>query len=203
MGVLSALLVAFAFVLSAHSARADDSSASDSTVNAPPEDAPLSADESVQPDLRPHQAALGAQAFWVVGKVMPSVVLRFDLHKLLWLDFEAGLIFLTDSPPGSDSFVGSPFSAHLLVAPFRTPKVELAAGLGADIHYLWGVNGDLFEVALAVIASAHYWITPKFGLFGNARVYPVASSGLELGNFRNGSAGLPVLFATGVAWSYP
>jgi len=157
----------------------------------------------VQPNLRPHQAALGAQAFWVVGKVMPSVVLRFDLHKLLWLDVEAGLIFVTNSPPGSDSFVGSPFGAHLLVAPFRTPKVELAAGLGVDTHYLYGINGDLVEVAMSVIASAHYWITPKFGVFGSARVYPIATSGLELGTFRDGSAGLPVLFATGVAWSYP
>jgi hypothetical protein len=206
MGVLSALLLAFAFVLSAHSARADGpdgSPASASTGNAPPKDAPLSADESVQPDLRPHQAALGAQAFWVVGKVMPSVVLRFDLHKLLWLDVEAGLIFLTNSPPRSDAFVGSPFGAHVLVAPFRTPKVELAAGLGVDTHYLWGINGDLVEVAMSVIASAHYWITPKFGLFGSARGYPIATSGLELGNFRDGRAGLPVLFATGVALSYP
>jgi hypothetical protein len=134
---------------------------------------------------------------------MPSVAVRIDLHELVWLDAEAGLIFLTDSPPGSDSFVGSPFAAHVLVAPLRTPKFELAAGLGADVHYLWGVNGDLAEVALSVIASAHYWITPKFGLFGSARGYPAATSGLELGTFRNGSSGLPVLFATGVAWSYP
>lgn len=197
------MLVLSAFVLSARPARAAEAWSLEPTASAAPEAAPPPPNEPAPPDLRPHQAALGAQAFWVVGKVMPSVVLRIDLHKLLWLDVEAGLIFLTNSPPGSDSFVGSPFSAHLLVAPFRTPKVELAAGLGADTHYLWGINGDLAEVALAVIASAHYWITPKFGVFASARGYPVATSGLELGTFRNGSAGLPLLFATGVAWSYP
>jgi hypothetical protein len=197
------LSVLCAFVLSADPARADDASSSSPTATAAPEDAPTPPDESTAKDLRPHQAALGAQAFWVVGKVMPSVVLRIDLHKLLWLDVEAGLIFVTDPPPGSDSFAGSPFGAHLLVAPFRTPKVELAAGLGVDTHYLWGIHGDLAEVALSVIASANYWITPKFGVFGSVRGYPVATSGLELGTFRDGSAGLPVLFATGVAWSYP
>lgn len=184
MGVLSALLV---FLLAAHPARAAEASAGNLT----------------QVNLRPHQAALGAQAFWVAGKVMPSAVLRLDLHRRLWLDVEAGLIFVTNPPPGSDSFLGSPLSAHLLVAPLRTPRVELAAGLGADTHFLWGVNGDLYEVALALIASAHYWITPKFGVFGSARAYPIATSGLELGRFRSGNPGSPILFATGVAWSYP
>lgn len=200
---MAALLVLCAFVLSAHPARADGASSSAPAAKAPSKDAPLSADESVKPDLRPHQAELGAQAFWVVGKVIPSVVFRFDLHKVLWLDVEAGFIFLTNPPPGSDSFVGSPFGAHLLYAPFRTPKVELAAGLGADTHYLWGINLDVVEVAMSVIASANYWFTPHFGVFGSVRGYPIFTSGLELGNFRNGSAGLPLLFATGVAVSYP
>jgi hypothetical protein len=203
--ILSALLVLAAFVLSAHPARAAEAASIEPVASATLEDAsPLpNAPALALVDPRPHQAALGAQAFWVVGKVMPSVVLRIDLHRLLWLDVEAGLIFVTNPPPGSDSFVGSPFSAHLLFAPFRTSKVELAAGLGADTHYLWGINGDHAEVALALIASAHYWLTPKFGVFASARGYPIATSGLELGTFRNGSAGLPVLFATGVAWSYP
>jgi hypothetical protein len=203
MGVLVALLVLCACVLSAHAARAASASSKHATDGAAPEDAPLSADESVQPDLRPHQAALGAQAFWVVGKVMPGIVLRIDLHELVWFDIEAGLIFVTSSPPGRDSFVGTPCSTHLLFAPFRTPKVELAAGLGADAHFLWGINLDVTEVAFSVIASAHYWFTPRFGVFGNARGYPIATSGLELGSFRDGRAGLPLLFATGVALSYP
>jgi hypothetical protein len=40
-------------------------------------------------------------------------------------------------------------------------------------------------------------------LFGSARVYPVATTGLGLGEKRDGSRGLPVLFATGVEWGFP
>jgi hypothetical protein len=197
-----AFLVACALLLSAEPAGAADRAPGDSTASTAPDDAPAPDETSeTEKEQRPHQGVFGAQAFWVVGKLMPSFVLRVDFNELFWLDLEGGLIFVTNPPPGGDGFVGSPFSAHVLGAPLRTPKVELAAGLGADVHYLWGINGDLAEVALAVIASAHYWVTPKLALFGSARAYPVATSGLDLGEFRDGSNGLPILFATGIAWS--
>lgn len=195
-----ALVVAHAPVLSA--APAEDANASPNvrTAGLAPEDEPAR-DEPGSNELGPHRWTLGAQAFWVVGKVMPGVVLRFDIVDLLWVDVEGGLVFVTSPPPGSGSFVGSPFAAHLLLAPLRTRRVELGAGLGADVHALWGIHSDIAEVALAVKVSAHFWVTPKLDLFASARVYPIATSGLDLGEFRDGSAGLPVLFATGVAWS--
>ena len=166
------------------------------------DDTPAS-DASEKKPTSPHQALLGAQAFWAVSKVMPGIVLRFDLHRFFWLDAEAGLVFVTNPPPGHDAFVGSPFGTHVLVAPIRTQRVEFGAGLGVDVHYLWGLNSDVAEVAFSALVSGNYWITPKLGVFGSARVYPIATTGLDLGKFRDGSAGLPMLFATGVAWSFP
>ncbi|HEX6764531.1 MAG TPA: hypothetical protein VF103_03615 [Polyangiaceae bacterium] len=189
--LFATLAVVGTFVFSAGGARAASTT---------PDDVDAT-DESKPKPLRPHQLILGAQAFWAVDKVMPGFVLRLDLHERVWLDIEGGFVFVTNPPPGNDSLVGSPFGTHVLVAPLRTRKVELGAGLGADVHYLWGVNGDIVEVALALLVSAHYWVTPKLALFGSARVYPVHTSGLDLGEFRDGSRGLPVMFATGVALS--
>jgi len=202
MRVLMTLIVAIAALFSAPRAAAESAPPLEPTGLLVDDDTP--APDGPEKEKRsPHQTLVGAQAFWAVSKVMPEIVLRFDLHRFFWLDVEAGLVFVTNPPAGHDAFVGSPFGAHVLVAPLRTPRVELGAGLGMDVHYLWGLNSNVAEVALSVIVSGHYWITPKLGVFGSARAYPVATTGLDLGEFRDGSAGLPVLFATGVAWSFP
>ena len=148
--------------------------------------------------------ALGAQALWVSGKFIPEINGRYDPNRWFWLDAELGLVFLLDPPPGDDRVVlGSPLAAHFVFVPYRTRSVELGLGAGADLHLLYGVGKGIVEVALAVKAIGHVWVTPRLGLYGSARVYPIATNGLGLGEKRDGSRGLPVLFATGVEWGFP
>jgi len=148
--------------------------------------------------------ALGAQALWVAGKFIPELNGRYDPNRWFWVDVELGLAFLLDPPPGDDRVVlGSPLAAHFVFVPYRSRMVELGLGAGADLHLLYGVGKGIAEVALAVKAIGHVWVTPRLGLFGSARVYPVATNGLGLGEKRDGSRGLPVLFATGVEWGFP
>jgi hypothetical protein len=146
----------------------------------------------------------GAQALWVTGKFVPEVTGRFDFHRWFWVDAELGLVFLLDPPPGEDRVVlGSPLTAHLVFVPYRSRIVELGLGAGADLHLLYGVGKGIVEVALALKAIGHVWVTPRLGLFGSARVYPIATEGLGLGEKRDGSRGMPVLFATGIEWGFP
>jgi hypothetical protein len=148
--------------------------------------------------------ALGAQALWVAGKLMPEISGRYDPNRWFWVDVELGLAFLLDPPPGDDRVVlGSPLAAHFVFVPYRSRMVELGLGAGADLHLLYGVGKGIAEVALAVKAIGHVWVTPRVGLFGSARVYPLATEGLGLGEKRDGSRGLPVLFATGAQWGFP
>jgi len=148
--------------------------------------------------------ALGAQAQWVTGKFMPGLAGRYDPHRWFWIDVELGLAFLLDPPPGEERVVlGSPLAAHFVFVPYRHERFELGLGVGADAHLLYGVGRGIAEVALAVKAIGHVWLTPRLGLLGSARVYPVATEGLGLGEKRDGSRGLPVLFATGVEWAFP
>ncbi|HWP04659.1 MAG TPA: hypothetical protein VNN72_02905 [Polyangiaceae bacterium] len=170
-----------------------------------PSDASSDADANAPPKPCPTcRHALGAQALWVTGKFIPEVSGRFDFHRWFWVDAELGLVFLLDPPPGEDRVVlGSPLAAHLVFVPYRSRIVELGLGAGADLHLLYGVGKGIVEVALALKAIGHVWVTPRLGLFGSARVYPVATEGLGLGEKRDGSRGLPVLFATGVEWGFP
>lgn len=148
--------------------------------------------------------ALGAQAQWVAGKLIPELSGRYDPHRWFWVDVELGLVFLLDPPPGEDRVVlGSPLAAHFVFVPYRHRSVELGLGVGGDAHLLYGVGKGIAEVALAVKAIGHVWLTPRLGVLGSARVYPVATEGLGLGEKRDGSRGLPVLFATGVEWAFP
>jgi len=176
---------------------------------APATDAPSEATGDAAPEATPKSCpgcrhALGAQALWVAGKFIPEVTLRYDPNRWFWVDMELGLIFLLDPPPGDDRVVlGSPLAAHFVFVPYRSRRVDLGVGAGADLHLLYGVGKGIAEVALAVKAIGHVWVTPRLGLFGSARVYPVATDGLSLGEKRDGSRGLPVLFATGVEWGVP
>lgn len=178
--------------------------------SAPPEtDKPPDASGDAEPEATPKSCpgcrhALGAQALWVAGKFIPEVNLRFDPNRWFWVDVEFGFVFLLDPPPGDDRVVlGSPLAAHFVFVPYRSRWVELGLGAGADLHLLYGVGKGIAEVALAMKAIGHVWVTPRLGLFGSARVYPVATDGLGLGEQRDGSRGLPVLFATGVEWGVP
>jgi len=148
--------------------------------------------------------ALGGQALWVTGKFIPEIYARYDPNRWFWVDMEFGFVFLVDPPPGEDRVVlGSPLAAHFMFVPYRTRVVELGLGAGGDLHLLYGIGKGIAEVALAVNATGHVWVTPRLGVFGSARVYPVATNGLGLGEKRDGSRGLPVLFGTGVEWGFP
>lgn len=148
--------------------------------------------------------ALGAQALWATGKLIPELIGRFDPNRWFWVDVEFGFIFLLDPPPGEDRVVlGSPLAAHFVFVPYRSRQVDLGLGTGIDLHLLYGIGKGIVEVALPLKAIGHVWLTPRLGLFGSARVYPLATTGLGLGEKRDGSRGLPVLFATGVEWGFP
>lgn len=146
----------------------------------------------------------GGQALWASGKFIPELAGRYDPNRWFWVDAEFGLVFLVDPPPGEKRVVlGSPLAAHFVFVPYRSRMVELGLGAGGDLHLLYGIGKGIVEVALAVKAIGHVWVTPRLGLFGSARVYPVATNGLGLGEKRDGSRGLPVLFATGAEWGFP
>jgi hypothetical protein len=207
-------LVALFLALSPHGARAaedlpvlnEDGAAESAppTTDKPPDTSDEAGPEAIPNPCPGCRHALGAQALWVAGKFVPEVSGRYDPNRWFWVDAELGLVFLLEPPPGEDRVVlGSPLAAHFVFVPYRSRNVELGLGAGADLHLLYGVGKGIAEVALAVKAIGHVWVTPRLGLFGSARVYPVATNGLGLGEKRDGSRGLPVLFATGVEWGFP
>jgi hypothetical protein len=149
------------------------------------------------------ESALGAQWWWASGKAMPGIIARAG-HRWLWFDAEMTFIWLTESSADFDlSFLGSEFGFHAVFRPLYGERGELSAGIGADVYALWNLHGDEWQGALALRLEGHLNVTPRLGVFGSARFYPVATSGLELGTNRDHSRGLPLLFATGVEWRFP
>ncbi len=65
---------------------------------------------------------------------------------------------------------------------------------------MWGIHPSAWELALSGRAAAHLRVAGNFGVFANARAYPLSTSGMELGTYRDGKPGSPILFATGLEW---
>jgi hypothetical protein len=151
-------------------------------------------------DSRAKEAAFGAQWQWAQGKAMPGITLR--LGGGLWSGvLETSLIWLTEPDPDRRiRFLGSQLGALLMVRPLSVGRVDVALGLGVDYYPLWNVHGDEWQLALAARASGHVRLTTNMSLFGTARAYSLTTRGLGLGMERDGSAGLPVLFGTGIEW---
>jgi hypothetical protein len=148
------------------------------------------------------EGALGAQWLWASGKAMPGVVFGGS-YEALRFDLETSFVALTD--PGREfasQFLGNQFGFHLMFRPVYAERWELAGGLGADLYTLWNIHGDALEVALSARVAGHFRLSNEVGVFVTARAYPLATSGLELGTARDRSAGLPVLFGTGVEWRF-
>jgi hypothetical protein len=159
--------------------------------------------EPAGPPGPPIESAVGAQWLWAVGKAMPGVLVRGG-HRMLWFDVETTFVVLTDSSDAADShFLGTQLGFHALFRPLYGERGELNVGAGADVYALWNIHGDEWQAALTFRAEGHVYLSKCIGVFGNARVYPLASSGLELGVARDHSRGLPVLFGTGAEWRFP
>lgn len=135
--------------------------------------------------------------FWVSGKAMPNFSL--SLGQLFWGEVGVAPIWSTDEFDGSDDrFLGAKFGLLGMIRPYSNRWVDLRAGIGADIYYLAGINGDVSEASFVVVGDATAWATKRIGFFGGVRVYPLATTGLELGTDRNGDVGSPLLFETGI-----
>jgi hypothetical protein len=148
------------------------------------------------------KTALGAQWLWASGKAMPGVLLRAG-HRTVWFDFETSLIALTEAAPEFDTrLLGSQLGFYLTFRPVYSRRWELATGLGSDVYSLWNVHGDEWQAALSARVAGHFWLFERSGLFVTARVYPITSSGVELGVTREHARGLPVLLGTGVEWRF-
>lgn len=143
---------------------------------------------------------LTGQLFWAQGKVMPGFAIGVGT-RFVEVDLEVSMLTLTEAAPPRDlTFLGNQFGAHVMFVPLHEEHIDLGIGLGGDFYWLWGVHSDAVESAFALKAASHVWLTPKFGLYASARVYPWTSSGVELGTDRESKSGLPVLFSTGITW---
>lgn len=150
--------------------------------------------------------ALGPQWFWASQKAMTGAMLRAARGR--WSGaFEASLIFDTDGrsndarrPEQDSAFLGAQFGIYLMASPIQNQRFELSLGAGVDYYRLWGIHASAWELALAARVAGHLRLIAGFGVFVSARVYPLSSSGLELGSYRDGEHGLPVLFSTGIEW---
>lgn len=150
--------------------------------------------------------ALGTQWFWASQKAMTGAMLRAGRGR--WSSaFEGSLIFDTDAHSNDarrgeqdSAFLGAQFGAYLMGSPIYNQRFELSLGAGLDYYRLWGIHASAWELALAARAAGHLHLIAGFGVFASARVYPLSSSGLELGSYRDGERGLPVLFSSGIEW---
>src|SRR6185295_17873591 len=122
--------------------------------------------------------------------------------------FEASLVFDTSGQSGDSQravhhaeFLGAQFGGYAMASPIHSRRFELGLGLGLDYYRLWGIHASQWELALSGRADAHLRVVSNFGVFASTRVYPLSTSGLELGTYRDRERGLPVLFSTGIEWT--
>lgn len=143
---------------------------------------------------------LTGQFFWAQGKVMPGLAIGVG-QRWVEMNLELSMLSLTRAaPPQNVTFLGNQFGVQVMFVPVREEHVDLGIGLGGDFYWLWGVHSDAVESALTLKAATHVWLTPQLGLYASARVYPLTSSGLELGTDRDSESALPVLVSTGITW---
>lgn len=150
--------------------------------------------------------AFGPQWFWASQKAMTGVMLRAARDRWSGV-LETSLIFDTNVPSKDDrraeqnsAFLGAHFGGYVMASPIQNRRFEVSLGVGVDYYRLWGIHASAWELALAARAAGHLRLIGGFGMFASARVYALSSSGLELGSYRNGEDGLPVLFSTGIEW---
>lgn len=136
--------------------------------------------------------------FLARGKVMPGVMMHASMPGL-YIGAETALLWLVEQRPGYDgSFLGSQVGIHAGMNVLHRSGVDINLGLGPDFYWLWGMTSSAAERALALRAEVHYWPDRTHGLVFGARVYPLATDGLQLGEKQAGGAGWPVLFTLGV-----
>jgi hypothetical protein len=156
------------------------------------------------PDPGPPRGSggIGGHFLWAFGKVMPGVTVRGG-KGWIWGELEGAFIWITEDDPHSDrSFLGNQFGVFAMARPLHLDRLRLAAGLGGDFYPLWNIHSDEWKMALAVRLRADARIASNLWAFGTARSYLLSSDGLELGVARDESKGLPVLFGTGLEWSF-
>jgi hypothetical protein len=158
-------------------------------------------EEVEAPTLSRHRnLAFGGQWFFAQDKIMPGLALRGG-HRWAWLHLEKSFVFINDSRPDWVAVLaGSQFGVYLALSPLNVERGEIHVGAGSDVYWLYGIHGDLAEVAFSVRASGHVWLSHQLGLFASARGYLLASRGLELGTTRDYDARLPVLLSLGMEW---
>lgn len=198
----------------------------DETASATPEDAQAAQEESpaenASPALRTQgepgssaaddtehgkvaerlESRVGFQTLWAQDKVLAGVTLRFG-RRMFFGAFETHLMWTTDRPAAIDRpFLGSQYGLYFEFMPLRTRFFALSAALGTDIFHLWGIDSGELQAALSTKVQAHVQFTRRFGATLGARAYPLSTSGVELGEARNGSRDLPVLMSTGLEWTW-
>jgi hypothetical protein len=147
-------------------------------------------------------AGLGLQLFGAQGKVMPGLSFRFG-NGLFWGELEGTPIWLmAESEEFGDHFLGNQWGAHFSLAPVKTRRVELLAGIGLDAYHLWGIHGDVGLFALTLKLASHLRASERVSVFATLRGYPLSSSGLELGTSREGEHLMPIMGSLGVEWRF-
>jgi hypothetical protein len=155
-----------------------------------------------QPDAREIEVRTSLQTLWAHDKVLTGATLRFG-SGMFFGALETHLMWTTDRPDTIDRpFLGSQYGLYFELVPLRTRIVELSAGVGTDIFHLWGVHGDEVQASLATKLQAHAHLTQRLAATLGARAYPLSTSGVGLGETRNGGRGMPILLSTGLEWTW-
>jgi hypothetical protein len=143
--------------------------------------------------------SIGLHALLASEKAIPGVSLRGG-KGLFWAAFEGSFVFLTDPPPERSAFLGNHLGAFFMLRPLATARLELEGGVGLDYYPLLGIHADEWQLALAARVAGHVRLFENVGAFATARAYPLSTSGLELGAYRDTTRGLPVMFGIGAEY---
>lgn len=146
----------------------------------------------------------GVELFLVQDKVMPGLTLDVQ-GDTFGAGAEFGLMWSTSDERDeviAGSFLGGVLGFHAYARLVRGPCMDLRFGTGLDAFGLWAINSEEWQLGMPMIAELRAFLSPRWQVFAQARLYAIKSEGLGAGEDLDGRVDIPLLLVVGLGgWS--
>ena len=148
---------------------------------------------------------LGGEYFLVKDKTITALHLGGSISPTV--DISADIGFVNSdrdetAQGATGSFLGSILGLHFLHRRSIGDGLQLRLGGGLDYWPLYGIHSEESMLGLAFVSELRGRIAPQAQFFLRSRYYVLKSDGLQPGVDRAGNESAPLVWSTGLVWSF-
>ena len=148
---------------------------------------------------------LGGEYFLVKDKTISALEIGGRVSPNVDISMDLGFVFSdTDetNQGASGNFLGSLVGFHVFYRRPINPGLTARFGGGLDFWPLYGINSEESHAGLVFLSELRGKLTPFLDGYLRGRFYVVRGEGLQPGVDRYGNESAPILWSTGLAWSF-